>query len=252
MSVVGAEVVVESDHDGIMVDKILERVGEKLDPFKNDLIEMSSISDTVSLNLVGKQREVDYLNTELTDLREKSSFIRRNIDETRIAQECMKDSIENMTTMKHNMVDREALNREEIFLFEEKFEELKSALNIGSGWTPAQTDQRVNCEKDRDHIASTLENKSNELSSLRSSIDHISNEIRILEKDIAEVRDKYYIFMYVLTHIEFLGYMYSYIIEYLIHHYMRFHVRLAFYLPFSFRFPHTCLRLGLFILRIYI
>jgi chromosome segregation ATPase len=199
MSVVEQEEVVVPDHDGIMIDKILERVGEKLDPFKNDLIEMASISDTVSLNLVGKQREVDYLSTELTDLREKSSFIRRNIDETRIAQECMKDSIENMTTMKSNMVDREALNREEIFMFEEKFELLKSALNIGSGWTPAQTDERISFEKDRDHIASTLENKSNELSSLRSSIDHISNEIRTLEKDIAEVRDTVLVITIIIT-----------------------------------------------------
>lgn len=183
------EEVIPTDHDAEMADKLLARVGDKLEPFKRDLIEMVSISDTISLNLVGKQREVDYLNTELTDLREKASFLRRNIDETRIAQECMKDSIENMTNMKSNMSDREALNREEIFVFEEKFDELKSVLNVGSGWTPAQTDLRVSFEKDRDKVASTLENKSNELSSLRSNIDHIANEIRTLEKDIAEVRD---------------------------------------------------------------
>ena len=168
------------------VDKIISKGGDKLKPYKEDLTEMTKIVELISANLVGKEREVDYLSAELTDLREKSSFLRRNVDETRIAQESMKDSIENMTNMKGNMADREALNREEIYVFEEKFEELKSILNVGSGWTPPQTDQRVLLEKERDFVASKLENKNNELNSLRSNIDHIYNEIRILEKGIFE------------------------------------------------------------------
>ena len=169
-----------------VIEKLIAKGGEKLKPFKDDLADMTRIVELISANLVGKEREVDYLNAELTDLREKSSFLRRNLDETKVAQESMKDSIEIMSNMKGSMADREASNREEISVFEEKFEELKAVLNVGSGWTPAQTDQRVLFEKERDFISSKLENRTNELNSLRSNIDHIYNEIRILEKEIFE------------------------------------------------------------------
>lgn len=172
--------------DMSIIDKLIARGGDKLKPFQEDLADMNRIVELISANLVGKEREVDYLNAELTDLREKSSFLRRNLDETRVAQESMKDSIEIMSNMKGNMADREASNREEISVFEEKFDELKAVLSTGSGWTPAQTDQRVIFEKERDFTASKLENKTNELNSLRSNIDHIYNEIRLLEKDIFE------------------------------------------------------------------
>ena len=172
--------------DMALIRKLIVKGGDKLKPYKDDLNDMTRIVEVIQTNLVGKEREVDYLSAELTDLREKSSFLRRNVDETRIAQESMKDNIENMTNIKGNMADREALNREEIFAFEEKFEELKSVLNVGPGWTPAQTDQRVIYEKERDFVASKLENKNNELNSLRSNIDHIYNEIRLLEKIIFE------------------------------------------------------------------
>ena len=172
--------------DMSIIDKLIIKGGDKLKSFKGELTEMINIVELISANLIGKDREVDYLNSELTDLREKSSFLRRNVEETRSAQESVKDNIENMTNMKGNMADREALNREEIFVFEEKYEELKNVLNIGSGWTPAQTDQRVIYEKERDIVAAKLENKNKELNSLRLNIDNIYNDIRNLEKNIFE------------------------------------------------------------------
>jgi chromosome segregation ATPase len=126
---------IDFDLEEKMVNELIARVGEKLEPFKKDNADMVRMIDGMNENFVGNEREVDYLNAELTDLREKASNLRRNIDETKIAQESARYSIENMTTMKGNMAVREALNREEIHVFEEKFDELKSVLNIGSGWT---------------------------------------------------------------------------------------------------------------------
>lgn len=184
-----ADVPMEADDvnfDMNVIDKLIARGGDKLKPFKDDLADMNRIVGLISANLVEKDKEVDYLNVELLELREKSTFLRRNLDETRTAQESMKDSIEIMSNMKGSMANREASNREEIFLFEEKFEELKAVLSTGSGWTTAQTDQRISLEKERECVTSKFENKNSELNSLRTNIDHIYDEIRLLEKDIFE------------------------------------------------------------------
>lgn len=169
-----------------VINKLISRGGDKLKPLEDDLADMNRIVGLISANLIEKEKEVDYLNVELTDLKEKSTFLRRNLDETRTAQESMKDSIEIMSNMKGSMANREASNREEISLFEDKFEELKNVLNTGSGWTTAQTDQRISLEKERDCASSKLENKNSELNSLRTNIDQIYDEIRLLEKDIFE------------------------------------------------------------------
>jgi chromosome segregation ATPase len=183
------EIPVEADDvnfDMNVIDKLVARGGDKLKPFKDDLADMNRIVGLISANLFEKEKEVDYLNVELLDLREKSAFLRRNLDETRTAQESMKDSIEIMSNMKGSMANREASNREEISLFEDKFEELKAVLSTGSGWTTGQTDQRISLEKERDCVTSKLENKNSELNSLRTNIDHIYDEIRMLEKEIFE------------------------------------------------------------------
>ena len=128
------------------ISEIMLKGGDKLAEYKAGILDLTRRAERSATVIIGKEREVDGLSAQLNNLREQASFLRRNIDETHANQDLLKDSIDNMTLMKNNMAERESANREEITVFEEKYEELKMVAEAGSGWKPEQMDERIAME----------------------------------------------------------------------------------------------------------
>ena len=168
------------------ISEIMLKGGDKLAEYKAGILDLTRRAERSATVIIGKEREVDGLSAQLNNLREQASFLRRNIDETHANQDLLKDSIDNMTLMKNNMAERESANREEITVFEEKYEELKMVAEAGSGWKPEQMDERIAMERERDFLSSRLESKTNQVNSLRLEIDNIYGLINATEAQLAE------------------------------------------------------------------
>ena len=168
------------------LDAIISKGGEKLAEYMTGIIELTRRAERAAVVIIGKERDVDGMSAQLAHLREQTAFLRRNIDETHANQDLLKDSIDNMTTQKNNMAEREAMNRDQIASFEEKYEELKAIADAGSGWKPDQSDERIALERERGFLTSRLENKTNQVNSLRLEIDNIYGMINSLETQLAD------------------------------------------------------------------
>lgn len=180
----------EDQEEDIDIMDFLASKGTSMDPFKHEFLELQRTLELTSASNIGKEREVDLQATELRILREQLAFTRRNVDELISQQEVLKETIDNANSKKEGLIDREQSNRQEITLYHSYATELKEALSVGADWSHEQIEQRTALEKERDFIASKLENKSNQLSSLRSDIERTYQYVEQVEKEIQEIDNK--------------------------------------------------------------
>jgi chromosome segregation ATPase len=170
----------DMDEDLEVLELIQSKDGS-LDAFKNEWTDLEKSIEIILSNNLDKEREVDFQSGELKTVREQLAFARRNVDELVSQQEVLKETIEHINQKRDGLVEREAKNRDEITVFQGYFSELKDALSVGADWAPDQLEQRIVLEKERDFLASKLENSNNQLAGMRGEIDHIYESIQELE-----------------------------------------------------------------------
>lgn len=176
--------------DEIDIMEFLASKGVALEPFKNEYVELQKQVELTSATNVGKEREVDMQALELKMLREQLIFTKRNIDELVSQQEVLKETIDNAQSKKEALIESESSNRKEISNVSSFFAELKEALTVGADWTPEQEEARHALEKERDFIASKLENKSNQLKGLRHDIERTYEHVADIEKVVQSLEEK--------------------------------------------------------------
>jgi chromosome segregation ATPase len=167
----------EEQEEEIDIMEFLASKGVGLDPFKHELLELQKVLEHTNASNIGKERDVDTHATELRMLREQLLFARRNVDELVSQQEVLKETIDNAHSKKEGLIDREQQNRQEISAYHGYAADLKEALSVGADWTHEQIDQRVTLEKERDFIASRLENQNNQLGALRAGIENMYSTV---------------------------------------------------------------------------
>lgn len=176
-------------NDEISLIRVMEDMialkGSTLEPFRNEYLELKKQNDLMIANVIGKEREVESLNSELSGIRDQITFTRRNIDEIISTQETIKHTVDNINSVKASLTDSEKTNRDKIVVYTGYFEELKEALSIGADWTPEQAEQRQALEKERDFLQGKLESRSNQVDGIRGDVDRIYSNIQQLEVEIA-------------------------------------------------------------------
>lgn len=166
--------------------ELIQAKGKCLEGFKREYIELKKQHDLVEASVVGKERELEAHNAEISAIRDQISFIHKNVDEVGSSQSALKEAIDHMTTRKSSLIERELANREEIAVYTKNFEELKAVLALGPDWTPEQMDQKQTLQKEKDFLVGKLEAVTLNVSRVRQEVDTIYETIHQLEKDIAD------------------------------------------------------------------
>jgi chromosome segregation ATPase len=179
----------QNERDNEIMEAILSK-SSVLEGFRKEYTDVCRKYEEASVQLTSQERENEALSAELSALREQISFTRRNIDEVRSSHENLKETIDVIASKRNLLSDRERASRDEIAEFTSNFEALKTALAVGSDWTPEQQDQRIMLEKERDFLATKLENRNNQVASLRGDIDMAYEKIQRLEAETLSADQK--------------------------------------------------------------
>ena len=176
----------ETNLDEEDIFDMCEKKGSAMDAFRKEYEDLQKSLDTAKSTLVSKNRELEASNQELHNVRDQITFTQRNIDELISAQEGITDANAHKTSLRNNLQDREANNRAEIRTFTGYFNDLKEALAEGSDWTPDQLEVKAALEKEKDFLASKLENRLGQVNGVRGDSDRTYNRIKDVETMIEE------------------------------------------------------------------
>ena len=176
----------ETNLDEEDIFDMCERKGSVMDAFRKEYEDLQKKLDLAKASLITKNRELEASNHELHNVRDQITFTRRNIDELVSAQEGITDANAHKTSLKNNLEDREADNRAEIRTYTGYFDELKAALAEGSDWTSDQLEAKAALEKERDFLASKLENRLGQVNGIRGDSDRTYSRIKDVESMIEE------------------------------------------------------------------
>lgn len=180
----------EEQEEEFEINEFFQQKGPALDALKHEYADLQKNLELLQGSNLSKERDIDYQSGELRTLREQMMFARKNIDELLSHQEVVKETIESINHKKEGLIENENQNREEISHFSSYFTELREALSVGADWSLSQLEQRGVLEKERDFLASKLENKINQLNDLRHNIDRTFEKIQHIEQGTKEVEDK--------------------------------------------------------------
>ena len=173
--------------DAEEVFEFLKAKGPPLEGFRREYMELQASLETLLDNVSAKEREVEAQNAELNQVRDQLNNSRRAIDDAQVTKETLQANIDHIQASRRNLIDREVSNRSEISIYSGQFEELKSALAAGSGWTHEQEEDKHNYEKTRDFLTKKLENKTNLVNGVRSDVDKLYGLIQQAESHVAEI-----------------------------------------------------------------
>lgn len=169
--------------------------GVNLTGFAREYTELRAAVETVSEDVVDKEREVSTVVSELGQIREQSSISMKISDDTVSQREGIAQNLENLHQTRKRLMERELLNRTQMQQVSSKFPALHDALSVGAGWTPAQEEERKTLEKERDYILTKVEAKSNLVAGLRMDVDGLyeavsaaEGQLAIVEKDTEDVK----------------------------------------------------------------
>eukprot|EP01041_Mallomonas_annulata_P006286 gene6286-12730_t len=176
--------------DAEEVFEFLKLKGPALEGFKREYIELQGLVENLQDSITQKERDVEAQVAELTQVRDQLSNSRKAIEESQLQKENLQVNIDHVQINRRNLIDKEVSNRSEINVYSGKFEELKAALALGSGWTPEQEEEKENYEKTRDFLTKKLENKMNLVQNVRSDVDKLYELIQEVESQIAEIDSK--------------------------------------------------------------
>jgi hypothetical protein len=157
---------------------LLEERGSVVDVFRTEFRKIQDEVETTTLAMAGHERDMTALMTELSSLRENVGLSKRVLDESLTFQDNVRAQTESFQSRIRDAAVREMANKSDSSIFEDRKEELLSALSVGSDWREDQLEERDNLEKERDFLSQLLDNKTNELNNLRTEMDMMIELIR--------------------------------------------------------------------------
>lgn len=169
-------------------DEVLEffkSKGSALEGVKREYLEMQSSLELLADSIVDHEREVEAQQTEIVQIHDQMTVSRRNIDENLATEESLQANIETLRSSKIRLMEREMHNRIQIQIYAGKFEALRESLDVGSGWTPQQEEEKNNLEKERDFVTKKLDSRNNVVAGLRADVDKLYELIQETEAEIA-------------------------------------------------------------------
>lgn len=168
----------------------LKSKGPVVEGFRREYDQLRQTLESLQESVLVKERESESLTIELTQVRDQLTNSRRAIDEANIQRENLQGTIDYIQASRQTLVEKEVSNRTEITHYSGKFDELKKALALGSGWTAEQEDEKISLEKNRDFLVKKLENKTNLVNGVRSDVDKLYEMTQQVEQEVAEVDSK--------------------------------------------------------------
>lgn len=157
---------------------LLEERGTVVDAFRTEFRKIQDEVETTTLAMAGHERDMTALMTELSSLRENVGLSKRVLDESLTFQDNVRAQTESYQNRIRDAAVREMANKSDSSIFEDRKEELMSALSVGSDWREDQLEERDNLEKERDFLSQLLDGKTNELNNLRTEMDMMIELIR--------------------------------------------------------------------------
>ena len=173
--------------EGEEVFDALKPKGAAVEGFKREFSELLLSLENYLELLVEKERDIDALHADITQVRDQASVSKRNIEETILSKENLQVNVEGLRDSRRKLMERELANRTKISLYSSKFDKLHEAIEVGSGWTAAQDEERQTHEKERDFLTKKLDNKNNLVTGVRQAVDVCYELIQQLEADITKV-----------------------------------------------------------------
>ena len=173
--------------EGEEVFEVLKPKGAALEGFRREFSEVLMALENYLEVLVEKERDIDALHADITQVRDQASVSKKNIEETVLSRENLQSNVEGLRDSRRKLMERELSNRTKISLYSSKFDKLHEALEVGPGWTAAQDEERQTLEKERDFLTKKLDNKNNQLTTVRVSVDGCYETIQKLENEMTQI-----------------------------------------------------------------
>jgi chromosome segregation ATPase len=170
--------------EGDEVFDALKPKGAAVEGFKREFSELLLSLENYMEVLLEKERDIDALHADITQIRDQSSVSKRNIEETILSKENLQANVEALRDSRRKLLERELANRTKISLYSSKFDKLHEAIEVGSGWTAAQDEERQTLEKERDFLTKKLDNKNNLVTGVRVAVDGCYELIQNLENEM--------------------------------------------------------------------
>jgi chromosome segregation ATPase len=173
--------------EGEEVFDALKPKGAAVEGFKREFSELLLSLENYMEVLVEKERDIDAMHADITQVRDQASVSKKNIEETILSKENLQANVEGLRDSRRKLMERELSNRTKISLYSNKFDKLHEAIEVGSGWTAAQDEERQTLEKERDFLTKKLDNKNNLVTGVRVAVDGCYELIQNLETDITNI-----------------------------------------------------------------
>jgi len=173
--------------EGDEVFEALKPKGAVVEGFRREFSELMGSLENYMEVIVEKERDIDALHADITQVRDQASVSKRNIEETILSKENLQSNVEGLRESRRKLLERELSNRTKISLYSSKFDKLHEAIEVGSGWTAAQDEERQTLEKERDFLTKKLDNKNNLVTGVRVAVDGSYELIQKLENDIKSI-----------------------------------------------------------------
>lgn len=166
----------------------LKTKGASLEGFRREYHELQNSVEILSESLIEKEREIESLQTDSIQIRDQTSIAKRNIEETMLSIDGLTNNLDNLRENRLKLMEREISNRSKIAIYSSKFDKLHEALEIGSGWTTQQDEERQTLIKENDFLLKKLDNKNNIIIGIRLDSNRCYDTIQLLETDINELQ----------------------------------------------------------------
>jgi hypothetical protein len=172
------------------VMEVLKGKGPSLEGFRREFMELQNSVEVLTESLVEKEREIESLQTDSIQIRDQTSIAKRNIEETMLSVDGLQSNLENLRENRVRLMEREMTNRSKIAMYSHKFDKLHEALEIGSGWSAAQDEERQTLEKEKDFLIKKLDNKNNLIIGIRLDSNHCYDNIQQLENENTSLQEE--------------------------------------------------------------
>jgi chromosome segregation ATPase len=166
---------------------VIKSKGASLEGYRREYTELINSIESVSEITVEKEREIEALHTDSIQIRDQTANAKRNIEETMLSLDGLQSNLDSLRENRVRLMEREMSNRSKITMYSSKFDKLHEAIEVGSGWTPAQDEERQALEKERDFLSKKLDNKNNIVAGVRLDVDRCYETIQTLETDISKI-----------------------------------------------------------------
>ena len=167
--------------EGDDVLDFLKSKGVILEGFKREFLELQSNLEGLGDSLLDKDRENEGRITEILLIQDQTSVSKKNVEDNIASAKALQNNLDQLRMNKTKLMDREFSNRLLIQSYAPKFAAVQEALDVGTGWTAAQEDEKMNLEKERDFMSKKLDSRNTVVSTIRSDVDKLYELIQLSE-----------------------------------------------------------------------